>query len=100
MGNSELNENSLQSSISKESQYLPEFYAKESPIVFYAMLALFVVSNMLLIVNFIDPVAEKVLTARIGINAALLILCTMYIAFILLIWKVTFIFRKEFIIHH
>ena len=89
MGNSELNENSLQSSISKESQSLPEFYAKESPIVFYAMLALFVVSNMLLIVNFIDPVAEKVLTARIAINAALLILCTMYIAFILLIWKLT-----------
>lgn len=74
---------------SKESRPLLDFYAAESPIVFYIMLGLFVVSNMLLVVNFDEPVAEKVLTARLAINAALLILCTMYIAFILLIWKLT-----------
>ena len=65
-----------------------EFYEKTSPIPFYVMLALFVISNMLMVVNFVIPVFAVVFKVHLIINTVLLILCIMYIAFILLLWKI------------
>lgn len=71
----------------KSSKTFKEFYAGLNPIPFYVMIGLFVFSNMLLVIKFIDPIAEMISLIRIGVNAALLIFCVMYIAFHLLIWK-------------
>lgn len=73
----------------KNTHDLAEFYEKESPIPFYAMLCFFVITNMLLVINYVTPVAIKILTLRKVINAILLITCVMYIAFNLLIWKMS-----------
>lgn len=65
-----------------------EFYSKESHIPFYIMIGLFVFSNMLMVVNFIDPVIVHVITLRLAVNTVLLVGCAMYIALNLLLWKV------------
>ena len=64
-----------------------EFYEKESPIPFYIMLGLFVLSNMLLVINFTPEMREIVKNARLGINTLLLWLCPMYFAFNLILWQ-------------
>ncbi|MGX8704989.1 MAG: hypothetical protein ACSW8J_00265 [bacterium] len=64
-----------------------EFYAKESPIPFYVMMGLFVLSNMLLVINYTPEAEELVLNARRWINVLLLWLCPMYFAFNLILWQ-------------
>lgn len=64
-----------------------EFYAKESPIPFYIMVGLFVLSDMLLVINFIPDVAQMIYDSRRIINTILLWLCPMYFAFNLILWK-------------
>ena len=65
----------------------PEYYAKQSAIPFYIAFGLFVFSNMLLVVNFTESAAELVGLVRMLVDSILLILCTMYIAFSLLLWR-------------
>jgi len=65
----------------------PEFYAKESPIPFYIMVGLFVLTNMLLVINFVPQMMVFVLSARRVINTVLLWLCPMYFAFNLILWQ-------------
>ena len=64
-----------------------EYYAGESPAPFYILFTLFVFSNMLRVINFIEPVRIQVTTVRLVVNTVLLIICAMYAAFILLLWK-------------
>jgi len=64
-----------------------DYYAVQSPIPFYVMLGLFVFSNMLLVVNFTGAISTMIEPVRYVINSVLLILCVMYIAFSLLLWK-------------
>ena len=64
----------------------PEFYAKESPIPFFVMLGLFILTNMLQVVNFTPEALELVERARLTINTVLLWLCPMYFAFNLILW--------------
>ena len=71
----------------ENSKPFKEYYAEMNPIPFYVMIGLFVFSNMLLVVNFVEPVAEKITLFRLGVNTVLLVLCIMYIAFTLLLWK-------------
>lgn len=51
------------------------------------MMCLFVMTNMLLVIKFSGPVAEKVVSLRRVINSVLLVACVMYIAFNLLLWR-------------
>lgn len=69
------------------SKPFKDYYAEINPIPFYTMIGLFVFSNMLMIVNFIEQIAETIVLVRLGVNTVLLILCVMYIAFNLLLWK-------------
>ncbi len=71
----------------ENSKPFKEYYAEMNPIPFYVMIGLFVFSNMLLVVNFVEPIAEKITLFRLGVNTVLLVLCIMYIAFTLLLWK-------------
>lgn len=71
----------------KNSKSFIDYYTELNPIPFYVMIGLFVFSNMLLIVNFIEPIPKRISILRLWINAGLLILCVMYIAFILLLWS-------------
>ena len=64
-----------------------EFYAKESPVPFYIMMGLFVLSNMLLVINFTPEVAQMIYDSRRVINTILLWLCPMYFALNLILWK-------------
>ena len=64
-----------------------DFYAKESPIPFYVMLGMFVLTNMLLVINFTPEVAEQIVKVRLTINTVLLWLCPMYFAFNLILWR-------------
>lgn len=64
-----------------------DYYAETNPILFYVMIGLFVFSNMLLVVNFVGKIPAVINTIRLGINAVLLILCVMYIAINLLLWR-------------
>ena len=64
-----------------------KFYAKESAIPLYIMIGLFVLSNMLLVINFIPEVALRVYDSRWIINTILLWLCPMYFALNLILWK-------------
>ena len=68
---------------------LCEYYEKASPIPFYTMLGLFVFSNMLLVIQFRQPIAGMIEPTRFVINSILLICCVMYIAFEILLWKVS-----------
>ena len=65
----------------------PEFYAKESPMPFYVLVTLFVISNMLLVIYFTPEVSERVYDARRWINTAILWLCPMYFALNLILWR-------------
>ena len=71
----------------KNSMPFKKYYSEINPIPFYVMIGLFVFSNMLLVVNFIEPISERITTLRLWINAGLLVLCVMYMAFILLLWR-------------
>lgn len=73
---------------SKKRQSFREFYAQESPVPFYVMLGLFVLSNMLLVINFTQPAARYMELTRVYINTALLWLCPMYVALNLLLWRI------------
>ena len=65
----------------------PEFYARESSIPFYIMLGLYVLSNMLMVINFTPEIGKVMSQVRVIINAVLLWLCPMYFAFNLIIWR-------------
>ena len=71
----------------KNSKSFKEYYAEINPIPFYVMVGLFVFSNMLLVVNFIEPIPNQISILRLWINAGLLILCVLYMAFVLLLWR-------------
>ena len=70
------------------SKTISEYYAGISAVPFYIMLFLFVLSNMLLIVNFKEPIILYIEPARFIINSVLLVFCVMYIAFSILLWKI------------
>lgn len=65
----------------------PEFYAKESSVPFYVMLGLFILTNMLQVINFTPEALALVERARLAINTVLLWLCPMYFAFNLILWR-------------
>lgn len=71
-----------------KSKSFSEYYAGESPVPFYILFTLFVFSNMLRVINFIEPVGIQVLTIRLAVNTVLLIVCAMYAAFTLLLWRI------------
>ena len=71
----------------KSSKTFRDYYAETNPIIFYVMVGLFVFSNMLLVVNFVGKIPAVITTLRLGINTVLLVLCVMYIAFNLLLWR-------------
>ncbi|MBR3007825.1 MAG: hypothetical protein IKH70_04395 [Stomatobaculum sp.] len=71
----------------QREESFPEYYAKQSPVPFYVLLSMFLISNMLLVVCFRQPLAGYVQPVRRMINAAVLTLSTMYTAFHLLLWK-------------
>lgn len=64
-----------------------EYYREQSAIPVYVLLGLFILSTMLLVINFIDPVAEAVNNVRMVINCAVIILGPLYFCFQLLLWK-------------
>ena len=65
----------------------PEFYAKGPAIPFYAMLGLFVLGNLLAVINFTEPAWTMALNARTAINAVLLWLCPMVFTVSLILWR-------------
>lgn len=71
----------------KNGKTFREYYAGINPIPFYIMIGLFIFSNMLLVVKFIEPIPETISLIRLAVNAVLLILCVMYVAINLLLWK-------------
>ena len=71
-----------------KSKSFSEYYAGESPVPFYIVFTLFVFSNMLRVINFIEPVGIRVVTIRLAVNTVLLIFCAMYTAFTLLLWRI------------
>lgn len=64
-----------------------EYYADQSPIPFYVLLSLFILSNMLRVVNFTPEVKVIIDDVRVWINAAVILMGPMYFAFTLLLWK-------------
>lgn len=64
-----------------------EYYREQSSIPVYVLLGLFILSTMLLVINFIDPVADAVNNVRLIINSAVIILGPMYFCFHLILWK-------------
>ena len=51
-----------------------EYYADQSPIPFYVLLSLFILSNMLRVVNFTPEVKVIIDDVRVWINAAVIIM--------------------------
>lgn len=66
-----------------------EYYKEQTPIPVYVLVCLFILSTMLLVINFTDPVAEAVNDIRMYINAAVIILGPLYFCFHLILWKRT-----------
>ena len=64
-----------------------DYYREQSPIPIYIIFGLFILSNMLLVINFTEPVAETVNSVRLVINAAVIVLGPMYFCFQLLLWR-------------
>lgn len=63
------------------------YYREQSFLPVYILLGLFILSTMLLVINFIDPVAETVNSIRLIINSAVIICGPLYFCFQLLLWK-------------
>jgi len=85
--NSQESRNTQELQNSKISKSFLSYYAETLPVPFYILLGLFVFSNMLLIICFKEPISDYIEPARMVINAILLVLCVMYIAFSLLLWQ-------------
>lgn len=66
-----------------------EYYKEQSSIPVYVFLGLFILSTMLQVINFIEPVAEALYNVRLIINCAVIILAPLYFCFQLIVWRRT-----------